>query len=413
MSLSFEYFACLLLYLPFTQATLTVTVPESLIQAKPGSDVLLPCYFEKSSGHIDLKSLAVIWSVGTRDIAKYEDKLEVFHPGAKMSSEGLQQGNASILLPNVQDADGAIYTCFVIHSPDSEKESILLRVEAAPLVKLGSTKVQLTKPSTVACTATDFYPGNISMTWFRNDRIVQGPEWPPAQPSTGQLFRAESLLKLIPEFSDANANYSCHIHHQAREGPEVLKFQLHLQARPIIQLITRPQGEKFVVAVCSLSNFYPSQINIHWLQNGVPQEQIKSEVHRMHNGMFSITSVFFPQKNDVEVTYVCRAEHEALETPLEQSVLWQPEVTTTIPSIPVVPWLLGFSIGFGFGLTLGAGILYCIHKGKNNTVTGTSSEEMSLQKIDKEKAAKVSKPKIGEARSRLISTEELEGVQEQ
>ncbi|KAG8140390.1 hypothetical protein E2320_003131 [Naja naja] len=224
-------------------------------KAKPGSDVLLPCYFEKSSGHIDLKSLAVIWSVGTRDIAKYEDKLEVFHPGAKMSSEGLQQGNASILLPNVQDADGAIYTCFVIHSPDSEKESILLRVEAAPLVKLGSTKVQLTKPSTVACTATDFYPGNISMTWFRNDRIVQGPEWPPAQPSTGQLFRAESLLKLIPEFSDANANYSCHIHHQAREGPEVLKFQLHLQGE--YNLLLSKQGTQVVVD--------PYLTNLMWL----------------------------------------------------------------------------------------------------------------------------------------------------
>uniref|UniRef100_A0A670ZF10 Ig-like domain-containing protein n=1 Tax=Pseudonaja textilis TaxID=8673 RepID=A0A670ZF10_PSETE len=95
--------------------------------------------------------------------------------------------------------------------------------------------LQLTKPSMVACIATDFYPGNISMTWFRNDRIVQGPEWPPAQPSTGQLFRAESLLKLTPEFSDANANYSCQIHHQASKGPEIKTiaprdspdFQLH------------------------------------------------------------------------------------------------------------------------------------------------------------------------------------------
>uniref|UniRef100_A0A8C6XCK6 Ig-like domain-containing protein n=1 Tax=Naja naja TaxID=35670 RepID=A0A8C6XCK6_NAJNA len=113
----------------FQLLSLAVTVPEGPSQAKPGSDVLLPCYFEKSSGHIDLKSLAVIWSVGTRDIAKYEDKLEDFHPGAKMSSEGLQRGNASILLPNDQDADGTTYTCFVIYSPDSEKELIELRVE--------------------------------------------------------------------------------------------------------------------------------------------------------------------------------------------------------------------------------------------------------------------------------------------
>lgn len=100
--------------------------------------------------------------------------------------------------------------------------------------------MQLTKPSMVACTATDFYPGNISMTWFRNDRIVQGPEWPPPLPSTGQLFRAESLLKLTPEFSDANINFSCHINHQALKGPEVLKFQLHLQGE--YNLLLRKQA---------------------------------------------------------------------------------------------------------------------------------------------------------------------------
>lgn len=78
------------------------------------------------------------------------------------------------------------------------------------------------------------------MTWFRNDRIVQGPEQPPAQPSTGQLFRAESVLKLIPEFSDANANFSCHIHHQAHKGPKVLNFRLRLQGE--FDLLLGKQG---------------------------------------------------------------------------------------------------------------------------------------------------------------------------
>ncbi|XP_039191248.1 NFATC2-interacting protein isoform X2 [Crotalus tigris] len=418
MSLSFGSFVCLLVYLPFTQEALTVTIPEGTIQAKPGSDVSLPCNFEESSGHIDPKRLAVIWRVGTRIIAKYEDKLEIFHKGAKMSPEDLLRGNASLLLPNVQGADSNTYVCVVIHSPDREQQSVELKVEAPPLVKLGSTKVQLTKPSTLVCMAAGFYPGNISMTWFRNNRIVQGPEQPPAQPSTGQLFRAESILELIPEFSDANANFSCHIHHQANEGPEVLNFQLQLQARPILQLITRPKGEKFVAAECKVSKFYPSQIHIQWLQNGVPQEYVKSEVHRMHNGMFSINSVLFPQTSDVQLTYVCRVEHEALETPLEQSVLWKPEgegdaiirpslpstqstrntfflspsrltVTPITPSISVSRWMsglaIGFGFGFGFGSALGAGIMYYKYKVKKNSVTGTSNEKKALQKIDEEK----------------------------
>ncbi|XP_013918975.1 PREDICTED: tyrosine-protein phosphatase non-receptor type substrate 1-like isoform X3 [Thamnophis sirtalis] len=293
-----------------------------------------------------------------------------------MSPTEVLRGNASILLPNVQDADGKIYTCSVLHSPDREEKTIELRVDAPPLVKLGSTKVQLNKLNTIACTATDFYPGNISMTWFRNDKIVQGPERPPIQPSTGQLFRAESFLKLVPEFSDAKANFSCHINHQAFKGPEAPQFQLSLQARPNLQLITRPQGEKFVAALCNVSEFYPSHVNIQWLKNGEPQEQVKSEVYRMHNGMFYINSVFFPKKSDVEVTYACRVEHEALETSLEKSVLWRPEA-------------------------------------KNNSVMGTSDEKKHLQKKDEEKLLDTSKPRPEETRSELIPTEELDNVQEQ
>ncbi|XP_070583972.1 CD276 antigen homolog isoform X2 [Erythrolamprus reginae] len=410
MSLSFADFAYLLLFLPFTQAALTVTVPEGPIQAKPNSDVLLPCYFEHSSGYIDPKRLAVKWRVGSRVIAAFEDDLKVFRPGAKMSPEALLRGNASLLLPSVQDADSSTYTCFVIHSPDNEQKSIELRVEAPPLVKLGSTTVQLEEPSTVVCTATDFYPGNISITWFRNERIIQRPESPPVQPSTSQLFRAESVLKLTPDFSDANVSFSCHIDHQALKVAKVIIFQLHLQARPVLRVITKPPRERFEVAVCTLSKFYPSRINVQWLQDGVPQDQVKSEVNHMNNGMFSIHSVLFPQKSDVEVTYVCRAEHEALETPLKESVLWQP-VAPTIPLTSVTPWP-GIAIGFVSAFILGVGIGYCISKAKNKRVTNSFNEKSTLQKSEEEQALdRYSKSKTEETRSELIRTDDSTDVE--
>ncbi|XP_070583971.1 CD276 antigen homolog isoform X1 [Erythrolamprus reginae] len=439
MSLSFADFAYLLLFLPFTQAALTVTVPEGPIQAKPNSDVLLPCYFEHSSGYIDPKRLAVKWRVGSRVIAAFEDDLKVFRPGAKMSPEALLRGNASLLLPSVQDADSSTYTCFVIHSPDNEQKSIELRVEAPPLVKLGSTTVQLEEPSTVVCTATDFYPGNISITWFRNERIIQRPESPPVQPSTSQLFRAESVLKLTPDFSDANVSFSCHIDHQALKVAKVIIFQLHLQARPVLRVITKPPRERFEVAVCTLSKFYPSRINVQWLQDGVPQDQVKSEVNHMNNGMFSIHSVLFPQKSDVEVTYVCRAEHEALETPLKESVLWQPgegdeivhaslpvtkstrytfslspsrpTVAPTIPLTSVTPWP-GIAIGFVSAFILGVGIGYCISKAKNKRVTNSFNEKSTLQKSEEEQALdRYSKSKTEETRSELIRTDDSTDVE--
>ncbi|XP_029140896.1 uncharacterized protein LOC114922890 [Protobothrops mucrosquamatus] len=370
--------------------------------------------------------------VTLNDVLIYEnkkDKVKFDLRNGNLDDSWYSNKTEQILENLTQDQDPIVEECLLLSS----------LFPAPPLVKHGSTNVQLTKPSTVACTATDFCPGKISMTWFQNDRIVQGPEQPPAQPSNSQLFRAESVLKLIPEFSDANANFSCHIHHQAHEGPEVLNFRLQLQGEfdlllgkqgllaaflqlsshslfilthflkfglkgradvepsetlpgtppPPAQhgLITRPQGEKFVAAECNVNKFYPSQIHIQWLQNGVPQECVKSEVHRMPNGMFSINSVLFPQTSNVKLTYVCRVEHEALETPLEQSVHWRPGEGDAIihPDLPV----------------------------KKNSVTGTSNEKKPLQKTDEEKVLDSSNPKTGETSSGLIPTEEFNDVQEQ
>ncbi|XP_007421498.1 tyrosine-protein phosphatase non-receptor type substrate 1-like isoform X2 [Python bivittatus] len=411
MSISFGYFACLLLYLPSAQAALTITIPEDTVQAKPGSDVLLPCYVEESSGHLNLERLTVIWRVDSETIAKYEDTLEANRQGAKMTREELQKGNASLLLPNVQDTDSKTYTCFVIHRPDSEKREVNLKVEAPPLIELGSTKVQLTKPSQLVCTAKDFYPGNISVTWFRNEKIVQGPEWPPAWTNGGLLFRAKSVLELIPQITDADANFTCHIQHQAMEGPLALNFQLQLQARPDLRLLTKPSGKEFVAAVCHASKFYPSQISIEWLQNGVPQTQVKTEAQRMHNGMFSVTSVLFPEKSDVEVTYTCRVEHGALNGSQQQSVLWQPEVTSTTSS--AIPWLLGLAIGFGSGFSVGAAIMCYKYKVKRTSVTGMSSEKIPLRKPDEEKVHAISKPKAGETGDEPVNQEKFHYVQEQ
>lgn len=49
--------------------------------------------------------------------------------GAEMSEERLRVGDASLLLPQLQDADSGVYTCLVIFTPEKEEGSFELKVE--------------------------------------------------------------------------------------------------------------------------------------------------------------------------------------------------------------------------------------------------------------------------------------------
>nr|XP_020648410.1 tyrosine-protein phosphatase non-receptor type substrate 1-like isoform X1 [Pogona vitticeps] len=315
----------LLLSFHLSGANLRVSVPRSPIQARPGSDVQLPCNITHTSMPFDLSRLAVVWKVGPKTIAQYEGgKFEPKRPGVIMDSEQLRMGDATLRIQRVEDTDTAIHSCFVIYMMDSETGNVDLRVEARPDITLGSTTVQLGKESGVRCAASRFYPGNISVTWFRNDVIVKGPESPTAQPDPHGLFNAESVLELTPQIADADDTITCRIDHRALDQPLSERSRLRVQAPPTLQILTKPPGMAFLAAKCLVSGFYPQEIKIQWLKNGMRQQKIESRPERMPDGTFSTGSVIFPWENETKASYVCQVQHEALDGPLEKAIHWQP-----------------------------------------------------------------------------------------
>ncbi|KAJ7313894.1 hypothetical protein JRQ81_005676 [Phrynocephalus forsythii] len=315
----------LLLSVHRSGATLSVRVPGFPIQARPGSDARLPCHITSVSVPLSLSRLGVVWRVDSQIIAKYEDrKFEPKRPGVMMDSEQLVTGDATLQIQHVQDTDTAVYTCSVIYVPDSDSGKVDLRVEVPPNVTLGPTTVQLGKQSGVKCSASGFYPGNISVTWFLNNVTVKGPESPTVQRDPNGLFNAESVLELIPRIEDADSTIACHINHKALAQPLTESSQLKIQAPPTIQVLPQPTGTKFSAAECLVSGFYPQEIQIQWLKDGVPQRKIASRPERMPDGTFSAVSVILMQEKDAEATCVCQVQHEALDGPLENKILWQP-----------------------------------------------------------------------------------------
>ncbi|XP_060636524.2 tyrosine-protein phosphatase non-receptor type substrate 1-like isoform X2 [Anolis sagrei] len=364
--------SCLLLFLPSGRADLKVTVFPSVIQGKPGSDVELPCSILDTLRPIDLKQLAVIWKIGSKVIAKYEDSFEARRPGATMTIENLQKGNATLLLSSVQDSDAGLYMCEVIHETNQAEGNVELRIEAAPRLTHGPTNLLLGVPSSVRCMASGFYPGEIFVTWLKDDKTVKSREQATAHLYPDGLFSAESTLELTPQIADDNSTILCKIDHKAIQQPLIEEMQLQVQAKPTIEVVTLPPEEKnFCAAKCLVSRFYPETIHIDWLQNGMQKETLKSQPQSMPDGTFSI-KVLVLQKTGEKSVFTCQVQHESLDEPLRKEVLWLPKDTpASETSASVLPWILAI-IGLLVGLAVGAlaAIVYNKKKAKHTTFPG-------------------------------------------
>ncbi|XP_060111624.1 tyrosine-protein phosphatase non-receptor type substrate 1-like [Heteronotia binoei] len=320
-------FPCLLLLLQQSAwAVLRVSVPLSPIRALPSSDQRLPCNFSDPLKPINLRNLAVVWKRGTEKIAEYLGRFEAMRQGAEMSVERLQVGDASLLLPQLQDSDSGVYTCVVIFTPDKDEGRFELKLEAEPCIALGSTKLQLASQGAVTCTISGFYPGDISVEWLKNGAVIKGPQTSVHQDSQNGLYNASSILELTPDIADANANFSCQVRHRSLEGPLKENFQLQLQALPSLQVFTGVSQNTLEVLECLVSGFYPHDVQVHWLQNGVPQQQVESrEPQTLPNGTFRMRSMIRPEEVDPGVSYVCQVQHNAWDKPLEMRAHWQPK----------------------------------------------------------------------------------------
>nr|XP_056720255.1 tyrosine-protein phosphatase non-receptor type substrate 1-like [Euleptes europaea] len=315
----------LLLLLQSTWAVLKVEVPQSSIRALPLSDLRLSCNFSDPRP-VTLTDLAVFWKRDQETVAKYlAGKFTATRPRAEMSDERLRAGDASLLLPRIQDADSGVYTCVVVFTPEKDEGSFDLKLEAEPHVALGSTKLQLGKRAALTCTASGFYPGNITVEWLKDGAVVEGPRTSLHHISPNGLYNASSVWELTPGLADSNANFSCRVRHQSLEGPLKEDFQIQLQALPSLQVFTFVSGDTLEVLRCLASGFYPQDVHIRWLRNGAPQPPTESLPQTLPNGTFSMQSVLWLQETDPRVSYICQVQHKVWDAPLELAAPWQPK----------------------------------------------------------------------------------------
>ncbi|CAM4677950.1 signal-regulatory protein beta-1-like [Lepidochelys kempii] len=314
----------LLLLASGARGALVVSVPSSRVQTQPGSDVLLGCHFSVGAP-VDLMALVVQWKLGNSLVAEFDNAPSYGRPGASLSREGLRVGNASLLLPRVGGADAGLYTCVVIVPPSRESRQVELRVEVPPHVSVWGTEVRAGEQNLVTCNVSNFYPGRVSVAWLRDGLVVGGSKTAPSQLGPTGLYSTTSILPLAPSIPDASASYACRVQHVALGAPIQEAFRLSVLSPPRLTLLpplVTLEGQ--ATLQCQVSGYYPAEITVQWLRDGVPLISMESPPMKEPDGSFALRSscILDLPESSAQANFACHVQHPALAAPLERTAVW-------------------------------------------------------------------------------------------
>ncbi|XP_063051592.1 SLA class II histocompatibility antigen, DQ haplotype D alpha chain-like [Engraulis encrasicolus] len=116
--------------------------------------------------------------------------------------------------------EGDIYTCTVEHSA---LDRPLTREFAAPVVNLRLGKASVGgQPAILVCSAYDFYPKMIKLTWYRDGKEVTGDVISSEELADGDwYYQIHSHLEFTPK---AGEKISCMVEHSSLKEPLVLQW---------------------------------------------------------------------------------------------------------------------------------------------------------------------------------------------
>ncbi|PIO28506.1 hypothetical protein AB205_0130960, partial [Aquarana catesbeiana] len=203
----------------FPGSGLEVTAPPSQT-AFFQSHVVLPCTFSVNTLPINPQFLGIIWSFGTKELLRFDNKEKVLSDGVSFNEQAARQGKASLTIRNVTIANHGTYKCLVTYSPDRMSREIQLNVEAKPTVKIHNKYLDKNDKNVVDCSITGFFPREIRVTWLRNNiEILNKSEIGTFQMDADGTFRVNSSIVLTPAQIQDHPFIACQVEHVSQPEP--------------------------------------------------------------------------------------------------------------------------------------------------------------------------------------------------
>ncbi|XP_074812812.1 uncharacterized protein LOC141989795 [Natator depressus] len=193
-----------------------VTDPSS--RAPLGSGALLKCRFHVG-GPVDLRSLRVQWFLFEERIAQYDQGRGQSQPGASVSEQELETGDASLSLSRVTVSDEGPYQCVVGYGAEQLQGETTLHVLAAPRLSIPWRSARRDTASSFSCHVWGFYPGDVTVTWLRDGRVLTDATRSAPQRNPDGTFNLTLTYTFTPTASDSGSLFSCHVSHAALAQP--------------------------------------------------------------------------------------------------------------------------------------------------------------------------------------------------
>nr|XP_014339553.1 PREDICTED: tapasin-related protein-like [Latimeria chalumnae] len=143
-----------------------------------------------------------------------------------MSERDVQNGSASLSIPNVTPADEGDYKCFVLYTPDKEEKTIRLKVEAPPSTQVSDPLIYKDRVNTLACNASGYYPEDIRVMWLKDGQVLHDANLSVPQRNTDGTFNISRSYTFTPTEQDKDKTYSCRVNHTALRGPDQKDLKL-------------------------------------------------------------------------------------------------------------------------------------------------------------------------------------------
>ncbi|XP_077303652.1 natural cytotoxicity triggering receptor 3 ligand 1-like isoform X2 [Lithobates pipiens] len=194
-----------------------------------GSNVVLGCTFSVDNPSAGPSFFIIKWYFKSKEILTYDNGGLSLQPRMSFNDQAARGGDASLYISNVSIFDDGTYTCSVKYNMERKEKDTQLQIMASPKVLITNKVVTESKASTMTCTATEFFPPDIRVTWLRGDQRLQNSEMGEITPNDDWTFSVKSTVIITPSDEDRERIFSCRVQHASLPEPKRVDFQLDIR----------------------------------------------------------------------------------------------------------------------------------------------------------------------------------------
>ncbi|XP_068556946.1 tyrosine-protein phosphatase non-receptor type substrate 1-like isoform X4 [Anas acuta] len=274
------------------------------------------------------------WGSGSETIYDQKD------PSSSRVTEALYESytDFTILMRDVHPKDTGTYYCVKFHKTATGDEfyrrgnGTVVLVQARPsnpTVSGPSDRVEPGKKASFTCISWGFFPGDISVKWFKDKTPIQS-QLPNVTPGPSNFtYSLSSIVTVTLQKDDIRSELTCQVLHTTLTAPLTRSYHLSQILRVPPKVVLEPPGlvglNETVSFTCDVQGFYPGSVTVTWLENGKEMNTgCTPGPIETPEGLFELRSTVSVQavleKNGS--VFTCRVVHEGQDPLSSSATLW-------------------------------------------------------------------------------------------